>query len=276
MKTLTVLYDARCGLCGNCRRWLEGQAQVIPLEFLDVRSATAARRYPGLDALRPSERMIVVADTGELWQGEAAWIMCLHALRDTQAWAARLAHPALHPIARALYGAVSRNRHGLSSLLHLKPDTACPSGACASTPPPQPTPPPPMNKHLPARRTAWFFSLANIPLGLAGAWGLFLLAGMSVQEWSRGRVDGATGMLSWVLPSALAGTWLWWNYFRCARGRLPADQERRLWRASTGFNALGIAASGIIGLDDWGLPALLWFVLATGLSARAWWAEPKI
>jgi len=130
MNRLTVLYDASCGLCANCRHWLESQNQVIPLEFLDLASPALDRRYPGLRRLQPDKQMIVVSDAGEIWQGEAAWLLCLHALLYYQTWAARLAHPALRPLARALYRVVSRHRQPLSQLLRLTSAEHCPTGAC--------------------------------------------------------------------------------------------------------------------------------------------------
>ena len=53
VRSLTLLYDARCGLCSNARRWLEGQAQIVPLELLAADSAEARRRYPTLAATEP-------------------------------------------------------------------------------------------------------------------------------------------------------------------------------------------------------------------------------
>ena len=50
MRALTVLYDARCGLCSNARRWLEGQRQIVPLELLAADSEEARRRFPTLAA----------------------------------------------------------------------------------------------------------------------------------------------------------------------------------------------------------------------------------
>ncbi len=48
MRSLTVLYDARCGLCSTARRWLEGQTQIVPLELLAADSEETRRRYPTL------------------------------------------------------------------------------------------------------------------------------------------------------------------------------------------------------------------------------------
>jgi predicted DCC family thiol-disulfide oxidoreductase YuxK len=34
MTTLTLFYDARCGLCSSVRRWLSGQPAYVRLEFI--------------------------------------------------------------------------------------------------------------------------------------------------------------------------------------------------------------------------------------------------
>ena len=81
MRSLTVLYDARCGLCSNARRWLEGQAQIVPLELLPADSAEARRRYPTLADTEPEE-LVVVSDEGDVYRGSHAWIVCLWALQD--------------------------------------------------------------------------------------------------------------------------------------------------------------------------------------------------
>jgi len=143
MKSLTILYDSDCGLCCQCRGWLATQPQLLPLEFLPLQSLEVARRFGDLRRLRPEEQMLVIADTGELWQGDAAWVMCLHALRDYQALARKFAHPAFRPLIRKLYAMISSNRHRVSDLLHLRPEewsrnnnpqiteTACPTGVCS-------------------------------------------------------------------------------------------------------------------------------------------------
>jgi predicted DCC family thiol-disulfide oxidoreductase YuxK len=48
VRSLTVLYDARCGLCSAARRWLEEQRQLVPLELLPAGSEDARRRFPTL------------------------------------------------------------------------------------------------------------------------------------------------------------------------------------------------------------------------------------
>lgn len=142
MKSLTILYDAGCGFCCECKAWLESRDQTIPLEFLPLDSRGAARRYGELQKLRPGEQMLAISDAGEVWQGDAAWVMCLYALRDYRSLAAKLAHPLFRPLVKQAYRLVSSNRHHLSDLLGLSPaelaggggdpmkETGCRTGGC--------------------------------------------------------------------------------------------------------------------------------------------------
>lgn len=65
--------------------------------------------------------MLAISDAGAVWQGDAAWVMCLHALRDYRPLAAKLAHPLFRPFVKQAYRLVSSNRHPLSDLLGLSP-----------------------------------------------------------------------------------------------------------------------------------------------------------
>ena len=121
MRSLTVLYDARCGLCSTARYWLEGQRQIVPLELLAAGSAEARRRYPTLAEAEPEE-LIVVSDEGGVYRGAHAWIMCLWALDEYREWSFRLARPALLPRARDVFEWVSKRRRGLSWLLGIRSD----------------------------------------------------------------------------------------------------------------------------------------------------------
>ena len=114
MKTLHVLYDARCAMCRSCKDWLLLQPSFVRLEFVALQSPEVPMRFPGVEALRPGENILVIGDTGEVWQGVDAWIMCLWALREYRELSARLAHPLLKPFARRTSELVSRNRHALS------------------------------------------------------------------------------------------------------------------------------------------------------------------
>ncbi len=98
MKTLYVLYDAECALCRRCKEWLQAQPAFLELRFIALQSAEAARRFPGIGALDPGDQLLVVNDTGDVYKGPYAWIMCLYALREYREWSQRLAHTAAAPV----------------------------------------------------------------------------------------------------------------------------------------------------------------------------------
>jgi predicted DCC family thiol-disulfide oxidoreductase YuxK len=143
VRTLTVLYDARCGLCSNARGWLVGQRQLVPLQMVAAGSEEARRRFPTLAAEEPAE-LVVVSDEGDVYRGSNAWIVCLWALEPYRDWSFRLARPMLLPLARHAFEWVSTRRHSLSRALRLMSDQelvrevshtgVCPQGVC--TPPP--------------------------------------------------------------------------------------------------------------------------------------------
>ncbi len=122
MKTLTLFYDAHCGLCSQFRQWLCSQPAYVSLDFVPYDSPEAARRLPGIQHLRADQEIVILADTGEVWQGAGAWVMCLWALREYRPWSARLAAPAMQGVARQVVHWISRNRIGLSRLMGFKSD----------------------------------------------------------------------------------------------------------------------------------------------------------
>src|SRR5262249_11935228 len=75
---LTILYDASCPFCIWCREWMEGQPRFVTLDFLDCNSAVAQSRYGMIPVLR--SELCIVSDTGDVWWGPAAFLMCLWAL----------------------------------------------------------------------------------------------------------------------------------------------------------------------------------------------------
>jgi len=113
---ITILYDAECGLCKFAKTWMRSQAALAAIEFVAAGSAQARRMFPQL----PIDELAVVADTGEVWLGDHAWIVCLWALRDYRDLAFRLTSPALRVMARQAFVAVSKNRLAVSSLLGLR------------------------------------------------------------------------------------------------------------------------------------------------------------
>jgi predicted DCC family thiol-disulfide oxidoreductase YuxK len=113
-----IVYDSACGLCSAVRDWTTRQTSLIPIEFLAAGSDQALKRFGPL----PAAELTVVADTGEVWLGNHAWVVCLWALRDYREWSLRFARPPLSLMAREAYALVSRNRLGLSGLLKIQSD----------------------------------------------------------------------------------------------------------------------------------------------------------
>jgi len=117
MNRLYVLFDAQCELCVRCRNWLRNQPAFVPLSFIALQSAEARQRFPGIDALKPNEQLLVISDEGSVYRGAHAWIMCLWALRKYREHAQRLASPTLLPFAQIVCELLSRNRFHLSEAL---------------------------------------------------------------------------------------------------------------------------------------------------------------
>jgi len=116
VRSLTVLYDPTCGLCSWAKSWLVKQPAEVRLDFVATVSNDARAAYRDL----PAGELAVVADTGEVWLGNRAWIVCLWALREYRGLAVRLTTPGLLRLAREAFSAVSRNRLAVSQLMELR------------------------------------------------------------------------------------------------------------------------------------------------------------
>lgn len=143
MNTLTIFYDARCGVCSRFRRWMLEQPAYVRLVFVPYDSPQALRLCPDLPRMRADQEIVVMGDEGSLWQGAAAWVTCLWALQDYREWSLRLATPGMLGLARKVVHWISSNRIGISRLLRLRGDDAlraevgvvqCDNGGCALKP----------------------------------------------------------------------------------------------------------------------------------------------
>lgn len=114
MKRLYVLFDAQCAMCVRCRDWLARQPAFVQLQFIALTSPEAGRLVSGLGSLNPGEQLVVIADTGAVYRGASAWIMCLWALERYRLHARRLSNPALLPFARVVCELLARNRFRIS------------------------------------------------------------------------------------------------------------------------------------------------------------------
>jgi predicted DCC family thiol-disulfide oxidoreductase YuxK len=114
--SFTIVYDADCGLCTRTKDWIRQQAALVGLQFVATGSPEAHRRFPQLHA----GELAVVANTGDVWLGDHAWIVCLWALREYRDLALRLTSPLLSLLAREAFAVVSKNRLVVSSMLRLR------------------------------------------------------------------------------------------------------------------------------------------------------------
>ncbi|SFE82373.1 Protein of unknown function, DUF393 [Actinacidiphila alni] len=101
VRRLTVLYDPACRLCAFVRDWLVRQRQLVRLDMVPVGSPEAMRRFPELDHAATSREITVVGDSGQLYRGDSAWVVCLWALADHRALSHTLTTPAGRRLARA-------------------------------------------------------------------------------------------------------------------------------------------------------------------------------
>jgi predicted DCC family thiol-disulfide oxidoreductase YuxK len=108
MTRLTVYYDADCGLCSRLAAWLGQQRQLVPMQCVPKP--------------RGVTDLAVVADTGDVWAGDSAWLIVLWALDDFRDWSYRLSRPELLPMARQAFAMISRNRAALSHWLGMDSD----------------------------------------------------------------------------------------------------------------------------------------------------------
>ncbi len=118
MRYLVILYDSRCGVCTWLKGWLREQRAYFPLYLVAMQSEEARSRFP--QQLLKGDDLSVVSDSGEVWIGDRAWIVCLWALRDYRSWAMRLSSPRLLPFARQAFVELSHHRLALSRMLGLR------------------------------------------------------------------------------------------------------------------------------------------------------------
>jgi predicted DCC family thiol-disulfide oxidoreductase YuxK len=121
VQRLTVLYDPDCRLCAFVRNWLAGQRQLVPLEPVPVGSDEARLRFPDLDHTATLREITVVGDAGQVYRGEAAWLVCLWALAEYRPVSHRLSTRAGAPFARAAVLAAAKYREGQWSTWGARP-----------------------------------------------------------------------------------------------------------------------------------------------------------
>lgn len=114
MNTLHVFFDSHCRMCRRFRTWLAAQDQLVTLSFGSYRDPATCRAWPELEKFSPDSELVVIADTGEVYQGARAWVMCLWALEEYRELSFKLAEPHWLGLTRKVCHFVSENRHSLS------------------------------------------------------------------------------------------------------------------------------------------------------------------
>jgi len=102
VRAMTVLYDPDCPVCRASKRWMLLHRPLIDVRFVAVNSRLAHQRFPQLDLAACVREITVVTDTGHVYRGEAAFVMCLWSLRRTRSLALQMARGHRAPILRAM------------------------------------------------------------------------------------------------------------------------------------------------------------------------------
>ena len=78
---------------------------LVDMRLVDVRSDLACDRFPDLDMAECLREITVVTDTGHVYRGDAAIIMCLWGLRRTRSTALQMARGRRTMLLGAITGA---------------------------------------------------------------------------------------------------------------------------------------------------------------------------
>jgi predicted DCC family thiol-disulfide oxidoreductase YuxK len=126
VKSLTMLYDNRCGLCSRIAEWLSTARLLVPVTLLPMWEEETARRFPDADGFLREGRFVVIADDGRIYLDTAAKLMILYATADYRGLSYTLSDPLLYPLVDKAVAAVSSARYTISALL---PRNEC-NGRC--------------------------------------------------------------------------------------------------------------------------------------------------
>lgn len=117
MRNIFILYDSSCELCRRCRTWIQFQRQIVHVTFLAAGSAEARKLFPNLDHERTLSELTVVTDSGAVYQGTKAYVMCLWVLRDFRKWSKTLASPEMLPLAKRFITMLSETAKSFNGLI---------------------------------------------------------------------------------------------------------------------------------------------------------------
>ena len=117
IRSVEVYYDGSCAMCGRFKDWLEQQKHLIGVEFLSYASEAAKERFPDLAEYQPEKAMVIRTDTGEIYRGAEATVICLWSCSEYRGLAMKLRKPIFLPLARKIYPLIASNRYLISKLL---------------------------------------------------------------------------------------------------------------------------------------------------------------
>ncbi len=141
-KKIEVYYDGRCGMCCTFHEWINKQPRKFAIDFIPYQSERAEMVFPGIGMLDPARAMVVRSDSGVIYRGAEAWVMCLYSCSNYQSVAKKLAGPALLSVAIRACHVLAANRHSLSKIffrskdklvrenLHVMEEPKCDSEYC--------------------------------------------------------------------------------------------------------------------------------------------------
>lgn len=122
MRSLTVIYDADCGLCLRCMRWASEQPTYFPVRFIAHDGEEASRCFPGLTDPVEAQELVAIADDGRIYKSDNGWLMVLYATHRYRPLGLKLARPSMRGYARRAYYWVTRHRYSISKRLGLMPE----------------------------------------------------------------------------------------------------------------------------------------------------------
>jgi predicted DCC family thiol-disulfide oxidoreductase YuxK len=105
---LTILYDERCAFCLRCRDWLATQPVLVGVRLLASGSWEAHERFGDVPWL--GSELVVADDTGKVWVGPDAFLMCLWATARYRSWSYVLTRPGYGRFAERFFMHVSKRR----------------------------------------------------------------------------------------------------------------------------------------------------------------------
>lgn len=130
MKCLYVIYDAKCPLCRSFADRMQREPCYVPIVPVPSDAPDLSIRFPGLILPAEPTEVVAIADTGDIYRGDAAWLICLWAMRRYRAASFTLADPLLRPALHRAVAFLGDHRYSISQILRMDSDEAPPTIAC--------------------------------------------------------------------------------------------------------------------------------------------------